>query len=290
MAKFSPTEAVFSGLRFARERPATLLIWAAYWLVAATVASLALFDLGGDQMTALIAAMQSPHPDVQLVARLMEALAPASGFALLLMVVTGSVLITAVLRVWLRPGPHSWGGLRLGGDELRTLGVVLAMFAITMGGELLAAVAGTLVATASTALAVVVRLAGYLLILALVVRLSLAPVSAMAEGRISLPRAFALTRGRFWPLLGAYVLLAAIMMVVLVLVMIVFGALMTASAASGGLNQLLVTIRHNYQDINPLMLLLYVLMNFAQIWVVIIGVTAGLAIGGQAYKAFLSEG
>ena len=45
MAKFSPTDAVFAGFRFARERPATILIWAAYLLVAIAVTSIAMFDI-----------------------------------------------------------------------------------------------------------------------------------------------------------------------------------------------------------------------------------------------------
>ena len=39
MAKFSPTEAVFAGFRFAKARPATILIWSAYLLVVTAVAS-----------------------------------------------------------------------------------------------------------------------------------------------------------------------------------------------------------------------------------------------------------
>jgi hypothetical protein len=42
------------------------------------------------------------------------------------------------------------------------------------------------------------------------VRLSLAPAMTLADGRVSFLRAWALTKGLFWPLLGAYVIALAI--------------------------------------------------------------------------------
>lgn len=291
MAKFSPTDAVFEGFRFARSHPAALLIWAAFLLVVLTVASLALFDLGGASMTGLVAATQAKTPNPTVILNLMSDLAPASAFALLLCLVFGAVLVTAMLRVFLKPGPHSWGGLRLGGEELRMLAVVMAILAVNQGAEILAIVAAQIAASASSALALTVFIAGNGLILALNVRISLAPVVAMAENRISLPRAFALTRGRFWPLLLAYLLLGVIMLVILALVMMLFGALMAAAATvgGGGVSQLAFALQHNYQDINPVMLLLYVLVNFAQVWVSIVALTASLAIAAQAYKAFRTD-
>jgi hypothetical protein len=132
MAKFSPTEAVFAGFRFVRERPATLLIWSAFLLVVLALALVAMFDLGGDQMTALVQASQAVPFDPALITKLSQDIFPASAFALLLTVVFGSVLVTAILRVRLESATHPWGGLRFGGDELRVLGanvmVILAVF------------------------------------------------------------------------------------------------------------------------------------------------------------------
>jgi hypothetical protein len=78
MAKFSPTDAVFAGFRFARERPATILIWAAYLLVAIAVTSIAMFDIGGESMTALGIAASGASPDPQQIVKLMEDVLPAS--------------------------------------------------------------------------------------------------------------------------------------------------------------------------------------------------------------------
>jgi hypothetical protein len=290
MAKFSPMDAVFSGLRFVRSRPATLLIWSAYLLVVVTVASLALFDLGGDQLTSLAAAMQGATPDLRHVSDIMQGLLPASGFAFLLIVVFGAVLATAILRAYLELGPQSWGGLRLGGEELRLLGVgVLMLLALFMAEALVlsAAVAAAQVNIPPMAIVIV----GYLLIAALAVRLSLAPVIAVVENRVSLHRSWLMTRKAFWPMLGAYLLLGVLTLVILLIVMMVIGALITAAAAvtGGGFSQLLFALQHRYEDINPLILGLYVLKNLAQVWISVVFLTMSLGVGVEAYRAYSGD-
>jgi hypothetical protein len=290
MAKFSPTEAVFAGFRFVRERPVTLLIWSAYLLVMVAVASLAMFDLGGDQMTALVAASQGGAFDPVQISKISQDLLPASSFAALLMVVFGAVLSTAILRVFTEPGAHPWGGLRFGGDELRLLGAGLLVILVSFFAEILVGLAAGLAASAGLP-TIPVLIVGFLLILALQVRLSLAPIVSLTEKRVSLARAWALTAKGFWSLLGAYVLLLAITLVILVLVGIVFGALMaaTAMATGGGSNPLALVLAHNYDAVNPLMLVLYVLMNLAQVWLAMVVLAVSLCVGVQAYRAFAAD-
>jgi hypothetical protein len=291
MATLSPVDTVISGFRFARARPAQLLIWSAYLLVVLTVAYLAFLDLGGDKVAALVAATQGAAPDVRQVALLMQDLMPASAFALLLIVVFGAVLVTAVLRAYLELGPQSWGGLRLGGEELRVLGVGALMLLCLLIGETLAAVVASVVAVQLSVLGLPILLLGYVLVIALGVRLSLAPVIALVEDRISLRRSWLMTRKAFWRLAGAYVLLAAIMLVALVLVLMLFGLLITAAAAvTGGLGQLMsAALQRNYQDINPVVLGLYVLMNLAQVWIAVVFLTVNLAISVEAYRLYAKD-
>ncbi|MDR3448215.1 MAG: hypothetical protein P4M15_00425, partial [Alphaproteobacteria bacterium] len=81
MARFSPTDAVFAGFRFVKERPAMVLVWAAYLLVLLAVASVAMFDIAGDALTSLMIAAQGSNPDPTKLVKLMEQVAPASLFA-----------------------------------------------------------------------------------------------------------------------------------------------------------------------------------------------------------------
>jgi len=290
MAKFSPTEAVFTGFRFVRERPATLLIWSGFLLVVIAVAVAAMFDLGGDQMTALVTASQSGTFDPAQISKLSQDLLPASAFGLLLVVVFGAVLATAILRVYLRPGPHPWGGIRFGEDELRLLGAGALVICVLFFAELLVGLAAGLAANAGVPAAPVIAV-GFLLIMALQVRLSLAPVVSLTEKKISLARSWALTAKGFWSLLGAYVLLLAITLVILVLIGILFSALMTAAAMAtgGGVNQIALALAHNFDHLNPLLVGLYALMNLAQVWLGMVVMAVSLAVGAEAYKAFAAE-
>jgi hypothetical protein len=286
MAKFSPTDAVFEGFRFALKRPATLLIWSGYLLAVVAVAVLALFNLGGDQMTALIAASQTNTFDMAQISKLSENILPASSFCLLLFVVFGSVLVTAILRCHLEPSPHTWGGLRFGGDELRVLGANLLVILAVFWGETVVGLAADLSAMAGIPSAVVM-LVGFLLIVGLQVRLSLVPVVAMTEKRLSLRGAWTLTGQGFWRLLGAYVLLFAISLVLLVLIVIVFSALMTAIImAGGGRNPVAMLMAQDFQGLNPATIGVYVLMNLAEVWLSLLVLAASLGINVAAYRAF----
>ena len=290
MARFSPTDAVFAGFRFARERPATILVWAAYMLVVLAVVSVAMFDIGGDALTSLMIAAQGANPNANQLMKLMEEVAPASLFAELLITVFGSVLATAILRVRLTPGPHPWGGLRLGGDELRvlagTLLVMVCVFCLSLLMGILSDVGASFGAPGLIPLAL-----GLLLVLALQVRLSLVGVICQAEGRVSLPRSIHLTRGMFWRLVGAYVLLAAITLVILFLLTVIFAALGEAAAVAtgGGVNQVILAMQGRFSDINPVLAGIAIVSNLAQVWVIVVFLAVFLSITTEAYKSGLIE-
>jgi hypothetical protein len=290
MAKFSPTEAVFAGFRFARERPAPLLIWSAFLLLVLAVASMAMFDIGGDSMTSLVIAAQGSNPDPTQLMKLMEAVAPASLFGGLLITVFGAVLVTAMLRVRLNPGPQVWGGLRLGGDELRLLGGTVLVLLVLCALEMAVGVAAELAASLGAPGALVL-IPGLLLILAAQVRLSLVGVICQAEGRIDLVRSIRLTGKGFWRLLGAYVLLVAITLAALFLLAIMFGFLMGAAAlaSGGGVDQMALALQRDFSQLNPLLVLIYVASNMAQVWLGVVALAVFQCIGVDAYRAFLTE-
>jgi hypothetical protein len=289
MVRFSPTEAVFAGFRFVKERPATILVWAAYLLLLLVVTTVAMVDIGGDSLTSLAIAFQGSNPDPAQLSKLAEQLAPASLFGQLMITVFGSVLATAILRVRLSPGPHAWGGLRLGGDELRMLGATLLVMVCVAFVSLVAQTLADFVAPAVVQMAILGI--GLLVTLALQVRLSLVGVVCQAEGRISLPRSFHLTRGLFWRLVGAYVLLGAITLVILFLLAVIFAALMGAAAVAlgGGVNQMALALEGRFTDLNPLLAGLYVLFDLAMVWVMVVFLAVFLSIASEAYKTGLLE-
>jgi hypothetical protein len=290
MAKFSPTEAVFAGFRFAKERPAAILIWSAYVLVIMAVTLFAMFDIAGDSLPSLMIASQGSHPNPQQLMKLTEQVLPATLFGFLLMLVFGSVLFTAMLRVRLKPGPHPWGGFQLGGEELRMLGATAIVVGMLMLLEIAVGTAADLLATVGVP-QVVALIPGLALVVAMQVRLSLVGAVSQIEGRISLPRSVQLTRKGFWRLLGAYVLLLAIALVILVVVTILFAALMGAAvtAQGGGIAQVALALQHNFADLNPVVAALYIASNLVQVWLVVVVIAVLLSIAVDAYKAFASE-
>ena len=290
MAKFSPTEAVFAGFRFAKARPATILIWSAFLLVVMAVASIAMFDIGGDSMTALVIASQAANPEPAQLMKLMQDVAPASLFASLLITVFGAVLSAAIVRVRLTPGPHPWGGLRLGEAELRMLAATLLSTAVILALEVGVSLAIGLLADMG-APPVLALLPGLLLILALLVRLSLAGVVSQVEAKVAISRSIRLTRGIFWRLLGAYVLLAGIALVVLFLLVIMFAMLMGAAsmAMGGGLNVMTLAMQHNFTEMNPVLVVLYIASELAQVWLAVVVLCVFHCIGVEAYKAAVAE-
>lgn len=292
MSNFSPSEAVFDGFRFARARPAALLIWSAYYLVVLAVALVALFDLAGDKMLQLLALQKAGAADPGPMLAIMDDIAPALGFAALLMMVFGAVMRAAVLRAYLEPGQaHPWGGLRFGGDELRVLGayalIMLALFCAVSFVSLLIGVA----AQVNAALAVVAMAAGLLAFAALAVRLSLTPMVAFAEKRVSLRRSWQLTADGFWSLVGAYILLFAVAAVILVMVLVLFGALMGAAALAtgGGVAEVGLAVRRQYEGLNPMLIGLDVVLNLVQVWLSVVFLVAGLGVGVSAYRAFVGK-
>jgi hypothetical protein len=292
MARFSPTDAVFAGFRFARQRPAMLLVWAAFYLAVIAVALTAMADLGGGALTSLGIAARGTSPDPQQLVKLMDEAMPAVLFSGLLTVVFGAVLSTAILRVRMTPGPHPWGGLRLGGGELRLLGAKLLVIATAFVVEILISMVA--VALQGVGVPGVATLAVGMLVLVapLMVRLSLAGVVSQAEGRINPNRSFQLTKPLFWRLVGAYVLLGAILLVILVLVTIIFTALIGAATLGGGGNMdqmALALLQGRVTDLNPLAITLFAIESVVRVWVAVLATVVFLSVAVDAYDAALRE-
>jgi len=240
MATFSATDAAFSGFTLARSRSRVFLIWGLLLVAMSLVTTTATILTVGQAMTDMQAANQSGDQEASM--RSMMTLAPYYLIALPLTLLYYGVATAAVNRMVLRPDDSRNAFIRVGGDEWRMIIVMVVQWLIG-GGVVLGAMvlAAILVGVASAAggpiagviVGILAGFAGVALVLLVAVRLSLALSQTFATGRVNIFGSWALTKGRFWPILGAY-LLALVLLIVVYLLAFAVQAVV-AIALGGGL-------------------------------------------------------
>lgn len=243
---FSATDAAFEGFRLVRRNPLAVVAWALLYAVLTLVALFAM----SRAIDPLIAwseqaeAMESGSPSPAEVAEMFQAFGAILlniAWLLPLAMVIGAMLSAAVARGVLNPRAGGFGWLRLGMDEMRVLVVTLVLSLLM---SVLAAVVFVGVgviggfATASGEgwgwlVAVLAGLAGVCLLVWLAVRLSLAVPITVAEKRMAFFDSFALTRGRFWPLLGMAIIAGVMVLIISFLSSIVTMPLSLMSGLEG---------------------------------------------------------
>jgi hypothetical protein len=237
MSGFSASEAALEGFRITRENPRAFGAWvgASFFFSVLAIIVDAVMPPGVRQGLASLNADQTLTPH-QLVDTLVLA-APVLIFALAVLSITSA----AVYRLIFRHDDARFGYLRLGADELRLMGLTVICFGLAIvlvvAVSLIVGIVLSIIAVAVPGVANALRWPAALLSLAIVgavmVRLSLAPVATFAERRITVFESWGLTRGYFWPLLGAYALALACIVVIGILILIVFtlvaGAVLVAT-------------------------------------------------------------
>jgi hypothetical protein len=230
MPRFSPSDAALEGFRLTRERPLVVLVWAGMQLLFGVVSVVLQFQLGGAAFHHLLvieAGVEKPSPEV--LAQVIQQSLPSTLVIFLISLVFYSIMYAALLRAILRPADKALAYLRLSRDELRQLALSLILMALfTVYALLLSLLSGLLIALASGlgsgALPVQILII-FGLIAAFVypaVRLSLAPAMTFVDGRITVFRSLAVTKGQFWSIAGSYGLALVLMVVVFLLAAVVF--------------------------------------------------------------------
>jgi hypothetical protein len=202
-----------AGFGLIRAQPVVIAIWTALYLAAGLI-GLAL-------MLPAMTAMTTATPTLD-VAGVQSAMAWMWLFDVLLFVVI-TVIFAAIFRAVFWPEQRGFAYLRLGIDEFLLIVLMLLFFvvafvatlvAVLLGGIVVGLIAATAGYGAATLLGVVLAIALGCVMIWLEVRLSLAFPLTVLRKRLAIGEAWALTRGRFWTLFGAYLVSALIVVIV----------------------------------------------------------------------------
>ena len=195
--------------QFARDHIPAILVWAALVLVTSV----------------LMISMMRPMYEAQLVAlqtgtNVMPSLGRGAWLTIPLLTILFLALWAAIFRAVLFPAESRFFYLRLGMDELRLLGLMLLLMLAMIVLEVVGAIAVIIVASllalllgkgAGIAIGVVIGLALFCLFIWAAIRILPAGPLTMLERKIMIGPAWRLSRGRFWPLFGAYLVIVLIL-------------------------------------------------------------------------------
>ncbi len=214
MNEFSATDAGLVGFKILREKPMVMPAWAIISLVISILSVVVMVLLAGPALMEVQELAKATPPDPQALVAAYGRMAPAMLLLLPIALIGYAVLYAAASRIVLRPSDRGFGWMKFGADEIRQglalLLVFLILFGVYLGAALAAGLFIALGAMLNPVLGVLVGLLAAFAALGVViyvaVRLSLVSPATFAAGRIDIRAAWKLTKGRFWPLFGAYIL------------------------------------------------------------------------------------
>lgn len=271
MSEFSSTDAALGGFGLARNNPRTILAWALVAFISslATFAAMTLLSGGAFAEFRTLGASNPESVDFGQISAIYARMGPAYGASILISLVVSGLLNAAAARLVLNPSDtRGFGYLQLGADELRQILLAVVMNVIFLG---IWFVVGLLIglgyvvggAPLSALLGLLSFLAAIFVSIFLAVRLSLSSSATFVERRLAIRDSWRLTKGRFWPLLGTYLLAGVLGFLVVILVLaITMVVLMLAfgmAAAGGAMNPTFESIGSLF---SPASLIYFAILSF----------------------------
>jgi hypothetical protein len=208
---------IAGGFGVLRRRPLAVLVWG---LIYAAVMVGMMFAMR--PFFAMQASAMQPGGDPQAALANIGAMMGRIFLMEVLILIVFTVLMTAAQRTVLRPAESGFASIRLGMDEVRMFALTLLLFIgsyigfvvlamiLALVAALLAAAAGIGVTGIAMFVAMLVALA---LFIWLEVRLCLAFPLTLLRRKIIIGESWRLTRGRFWTLFAAFLVLFVALLV-----------------------------------------------------------------------------
>jgi hypothetical protein len=263
MARFSISDAAFSGFRLVGARPQILLTWTVLLFLVSLGMTAAMSVTFGPALMQLQSATPQSRADPAQAVATFRALGSMYALFLPVSLVYYGVLYATMNRAVLKPQDSGFAYLRLGGDEFRQIGLMLLYIVVALGAYIAVIVAvavlsavivgifsagGRAGAMVASGLVFGVTFLGILVAaIYFAVRLSLASAETFATRKITLFGSWALSRGHFWPMLGAYVIASILAVIVFLLGMSIAAALM---AVVGGVGSLASLVRPDISSVS----------------------------------------
>jgi hypothetical protein len=213
---------------------------------------------------------------------------PALLLAFPAMLLLGAVLLAAIYRAVLRPADSARAYLRLGGDELRLVLVSLILGVLWAVGLLVVLFAAVALYQVAAPVGVLAGLAAIPLLIWVAVRLSFAGPMTFTEGKLNVFGSWTLTRGRFWPLFGAYVLA----FVMAILISLLSGVISSALLAvfGGGISALAQADNPDFSQFGPGLALGFGLYALVQLIAAVLQMIIQSAPPAAAYRDITGYG
>jgi hypothetical protein len=241
MAGFSGSDAALSGFRFIARHPKTIGIWTLVFLIYELVWGAALLAFAGDQLPALRALSQTSGDEAQSAWSVLPgaSLVMLSGLSALLFVF--SLMFTAAYRTFLHPHDDRFGYVRVGKDELRFAVLIVLWVVLAVGGSLVVAFIGGLLAALGGLMPqplkaiweLLVGLAALAVYGYVLVRLCFSMPMTLEDRHVRLLESWKATRHNFWTLLGVFLLTAVLILVLLLLVCSILAVCLIVAMAVG---------------------------------------------------------
>ncbi len=243
---FSASESAFEGFRIIRREPATVAIWAVILLVLSLGATAVMAPMLRGMMTTFTPGATPTVTQMAALGNIWRIYLVAIPLELIAL----SVFSAAVYRTVLRPEEKGFARLRIGPDELRLMGLYLLLGLFFFGIFLVIGIVagllsvGVIAAAQSTGTGAIILITAIIYLATLLVsawmsvKFSFAAPMTFAQKRIRLFGSWNATKGKFWPLLGCYLLALVFMIIILLVDLVVSGAVMFGMSG-GSLNGLM---------------------------------------------------